>query len=101
MDLALVVKRCRLAALTVVSVLVLSYSNTTNDSSTDILSSLKHPGLVTRFANTEVTASNDFHVSKAVFLPLPANDDTVSQPVKAWNIGRARAFSAPHEVAIW
>ena len=71
-----------------------------HDSSTDMQTLFKLVGRVTSLAKTSVTALHDLHVSKAVCLPFPANDETVSQPVKAWNMERACAFSAPKEVAI-
>ena len=37
---------------------------------------------------------------KCSLFPLPANDDTVSQPVKAWNMGRESAFSCPSSLAM-
>ena len=44
--------------------------------------------LVDNLQNTRVTVKNDFHVSKAVFLPRPQNADTVSHPVTAWKKGK-------------
>ena len=38
--------------------------------------------------------------SNAVFCPLPAHDDTVSQPVKVWNMGRESYFSYPSSLAM-
>ena len=35
-----------------------------------------------------VTSGKHFHVSHADYFPLPTNDETVSQPVRAWNMGR-------------
>ena len=86
MDLTLVVKMCFLAEFTVVSVQVRSYSSTTYVSNTDMQSSLNADGSVIKVENTGVTLSKDFHMSNAVFSPRPANDDTVSQPVKEWNM---------------
>ena len=100
MDLTLVVKMCFLAEFTVVSVQVRSYSSTTYVSNTDMQSSLNADGSVIKVENTGVTLSKDFHMSNAVFFPRPANDDTVSQPVKAWNMGSARAFSLPSSFAM-
>ena len=37
---------------------------------------------------------------KCSLFPLPANDDTVSQPVKAWNVGRESVFSYPSSLAM-
>ena len=51
-------------------------------------------------ANNTVTSLKDFQMSNDVFFPLPANDDTVSQPVKAWSMGSERAFSSPSAVAM-
>ena len=47
-----------------------------------------------------VRSGNEFHIAQAVFLPCPKNPDTVSQPVSAWNIGRASDFSVPRLAAI-
>ena len=99
-NLAFDVNMCFLAESIVVSSLPRSYIGTTYDSSTDMQTLSKLVGRVTSITKTSVTALNDLHVSKAVFLPFSANDETVSQPVKAWNMGRACAFSAPKEVAI-
>ena len=55
-------------------------------------SSLNSDGSVNKVENTGV--------SNAVFFPLTANDDTVSQPVKAWNMGRESAFSYPSSLAM-
>ena len=99
-SLAFDVNVCFLAESTVVSSLPRSNIGTTYDSSTDMQTLSKLVGRVTSLAKTSVAALNDLYVSKAVFLPFPANDETVSQPVKAWNMGRACAFSAPKEVAI-
>ena len=59
-------------------------------------SSLKLHGFVDKVDNTAVTSLIDFQMSNAVFSPLPANDETVLQPVK----GSARAFSPPSVVAM-
>ena len=101
MALFLVVNMSFLVEFTLVYVQVRSYNSTTYASNTDIQSSVKADG---SFANIEkkpgVTSSKDFHMSNAVFLPLPANEETTSQPVNAWSIGRARAFSLPSPLAM-
>ena len=51
-------------------------------------------GCVDKVRNTAVTSLKDFQMSNAVLFPLPANDDTVSQPVKAWNMGSERGAPA-------
>ena len=98
-DLPLVVNMCFLAKFTVVSVQVRSYKSTINASNTDMQSSLSSDGSVNKVENTGVILK-DFHMSNAVFFSLPANDDTVSQPVKAWNMGRESAFSYPSSLAM-
>ena len=40
------------------------------------------------------------HTWNAVYLPIPANDETVSHPLKAWNIGSALDRSSPILLAI-
>ena len=57
-------------------------------------------GACDRAMKASVAMSLAFQVSHAVFLPLVANADTVSQPVKAWNTGRAFDLSGPKELAI-
>ena len=51
--------------------------------------------------NASVSSSSDVHVDHAVFFPCPAKLDTVSQPVKAWNISRAHDISGLRLAAIW
>ena len=58
---------------------VRSYIRTTQRSSSDIDSSL-----LPYVLKASVTSENTFHISHAFSFPLPAKDDTVSQPVKAW-----------------
>ena len=52
------------------------------------------------FHSAAVRSGNEFHIVQAVFLPYPTNPDMVSQPVSAWNIGRASDFSVPRLAAI-
>ena len=99
-DLALLHKICFLAESTVVSVQVRVYRNTTYVSRIHMKSSLKLHGFVDKVDTTAVTSLIDFQMSNAVFFPLPANDETVLQPVKGWNMGSARAFSPPSVVAM-
>ena len=41
-------------------------------------------------------------MSQAVFLPLPAKKETVSQLVRAWNMGKTKALSRPSDAAmVW
>ena len=40
------------------------------------------------------------HVSHAVFLLMMESEETVLQPVKAWNIGSASGLCGPSDVAI-
>ena len=46
-------------------------------------------GVVAKEQSAGVMSSYAFYVSRTVLLPLPLKSDTVSQPVKAWNIGNA------------
>ena len=41
-----------------------------------------------------VAFGNAFQIFQAVFFPLPANVETVSQPVTAYQNSRARQFSS-------
>ena len=90
---------CFLAKFTVVFVQVRSYKSTINASNTDMQSSLSSDGPVIKVENTGVISLNDFHMSNA-FFSLPANDDTVSQPAKAWNMVRKSVFSYPSSLAM-
>ena len=72
----------------------------TNASNTDTQSTLSSDGSVNKVENTGVTSLKDFHMSNAVLFPLPANEDTVSQPVKAWNMGRESGFLYPSSLAM-
>ena len=49
------------------------------------------------YANSESTVQTDH----SVFFTCPAELDTLSHPVSAWNICNARAFSGPRPAAIW
>ena len=51
--------------------------------------------------SASVSSANDFHDDYAVFFLCPAKLDTVSQPVKAWNIGRAHDIFGPRLAVIW
>lgn len=57
-------------------------------------------GAFDKAMKASVAISYAFQVSHAVFLPLVANVDTVSQPVKVWNTGRALDFLGPRDLAI-
>ena len=46
-------------------------------------------GLAAKAQNAGVTSLYAFQVFHAVFLPFPPKKETVSHPVKAWNIGNA------------
>ena len=87
-DLALLQKICFLAESTVVSVLVRLHRSTTYVSRIRMKSSLKLHGFVDKVDNTALTSLTDFQMSNAVFFPLPANDETVLQPVKASGVAR-------------
>jgi len=45
--------------------------------------------------SASISSGNGFHVDHAVLFPCPAKLCTVSQPVKAWHIGRAHDTSGP------
>ena len=40
------------------------------------------------------------HATHELFFPCPPNANEVSHPVRAWNIGKGRDFSAPRQAAI-
>ena len=46
-----------------------------------------------------VTSSKADHVSQAIFFPLPLKNETVSHPVKEWNMGKATERSGPRAFA--
>ena len=46
-------------------------------------------------ASASVSSGSDFYVDHYAFFPCAAKLDTVSQHVKAWNIGRAHDISGP------
>lgn len=75
------------ASLTWSRLLVRSYNSTTKRSSVWNQSSIAF-GNVVKAQNAWVTCSTEFQVFQQVFLPLPLNEDTVSQPVRAWNMGK-------------
>ena len=67
-----------------------SYSKITNRSSGPSHSwTVCGAGLAAKAQNAGVTSLYAFQVSHAVFLPLPPKKETVSHPVKAWNIDNA------------
>ena len=47
-----------------------------------------------------VSSGSTVQIAQAVFLPCPVKLDTVLHPVRAWNVGSARAFSGPRPDAI-
>ena len=61
---------------------IMSYINTTKRSSSDNESSLTSLGMHKSSSKASVTSGNTFKISQAVFFPLPANEDTVSHPVR-------------------
>ena len=99
-DLPLLQNKCLLAKSTLPSAIVLSYKNTTNVFSVDMSLSSRLDGVKHSLLNTPVAMSKDFQMSIAIILLLPANEETVSQPVNTCNIGSARVLSAPIVVAI-
>ena len=86
-DLDFWLKSGFLALLTSMQSLVQSYISTTKCSSRDIDSSLTSVIMAVSSRNASFTSEMDFHVSHAVFFPLPANADVVSHPVMVWKIG--------------
>ena len=76
-----------------VQVLVLSNRSMTNLSIMCIASSVISFGSSASINRAYVSSGSDFHVDHAVFFPCPSKLDTVSQPVKAWDIGRAHDIS--------
>ena len=79
--------------------LVRSYSKITNRSS-DVTELSTDSGVFAKETNIDVISLYDLHVSQAVRLPLPPKNETVSHPVKAWNIGKAIHRSGPSILAI-
>lgn len=66
-----------------------------DESLEDVHSSVALSGLSHKRWKDDVTSGYESHVFHAVFLPLPEKEETVSQPVMAWNIGGAFDFSGP------
>ena len=85
---------------TYVHVLVLSKSRTTNLSIMPMVFSGISSGASPSDSSASVSSGSDFQVDHAVFFPCPAKLETVSQPVKAWNIGSAHAILGPRLAAI-
>ena len=63
-----------------------------NLSMTFIIFSVTSAGTCASSTSAYVSSGNVFHVDYAVFLLCTTNPDTVSQPVRAWNIRRASDF---------
>ena len=78
----------------------LLYISTINVSIVVIISVGMLAGMPANVRSASVRAGNIAQVSHAVFFPLLANDDVVSHPVRAWNIGKAFDFRGPRDVAI-
>jgi len=83
-----------------VHLLVLSYNRITNLSMMRIASSGMSRGAEDSSNSASVSSGSTVQTAHAVFLPCRAKLDTVSHPVRAWNIGSARAFSRPNPAAI-
>ena len=81
-------KGCFLASLTSMMSLVRSYISTMKRSSSDFDSLLTSLGMRKSSSEASITSGNTFQISQAVFFPLPANEDTVLHPVRAWKMGR-------------
>jgi len=85
---------------TVLLLLVLRYIKTTKRSKMcETSSGMKITGREMS-VKARVTSGYASQVSQTVFLPLPLKDDTVSQPVKAWNPGSAADLMGPSCSAI-
>ena len=84
------VKSCFFASFTSLLSLVLSCISTTNRSSSNIYPPLTSLGMHRSSLKVPFTTGKSFQLSHAVFFPLPANEDIVSQSVKAWKTGRVR-----------
>ena len=85
-----------LVSLTLVLLLVLSYSKMTKRSRRSMHASLIGlVGVAASCRKISVTAGKLFQTVNAVFLPLPAKQDTVSHPVKALHTGRALDIPTP------
>ena len=91
-DLDFLVNNSFLALLISKTSLVLSYMRITNLSICDCAFSVRFPCILVSSSKASVTSGYTFHVSQAVFSPLPPNADTVSHPVKAWKMGRTVDF---------
>ena len=63
-------------------------------------SELTSPGIKLCFLNTGDTSGRAFHVSNADILPFPANDDVVSDPLKAWKYNKPLDQSSPRAIAM-
>ena len=94
--LDLCAKSCFLATFTSMMSLVRSYISTTKRSNSYIDSSLTSLGMRNSSSKASITSGNTFQISQAVFFPLPANEDTVSHPVRAWKMGRVAHLSLIH-----
>ena len=57
-------------------------------------------GCKERYTNVSVTSSNARQACQADFLPLPLKAEVVSQPVRVWKTGRARALHSPRQSQI-
>ena len=94
--LDLCAKSCFLASFTSMVWLVRSYISTTKHSSSDIDSSVISLGMRKSSSKASVTSGNPFQISQAVFFPLPANEDTVSHPVRIWKMGYGSTLTWVH-----
>ena len=92
------INRCCRHLFTTDKPLVLSYINITNLSTT-FMSSSSDVSMDDCCLKLSVAYGNEFHVDHAVFLPRPANCETVSHPVNAYQKGSASHFSFPRMFA--
>ena len=69
-------------------------SGTINRSISAIFSAFIVLGWFPRLQKFVVNLGRDFQASHAFFMPIPANEKAVSQPVNAWK--KSRAVLYPH-----
>ena len=62
--------------------------------------SLVLAGMFTNSSKASVTSGYTFHHMLFSSIPIHVNDDTLSQPVKAWKNGSAADFLGPMDAAM-
>ena len=93
-------KNSCLATLTFVRlhVLVRSYRRMAKRSTTVKQASSTTSGNEDRVSSAAVSSGSTPQMSQAVFLPRPAKKETMSHPVRMWNMGKPKALSQPNAV---